>query len=337
MLNNKNILLGITGGIAAYKVQELIRMYKRNGANVKVIVTENALNFVTKLTLQTLSNNPVYVKQFETESLSPEHISLCDWADIFVIAPISANTISKIANGICDNLLTSIVCAFTKHVILAPAMNCEMWANDIIQSNLKKLERKGYKILEPEIGFLACGTQGAGRLCNIEKIFDTTLKTLENEKKLTGKKIVITAGGTRENIDSVRFIGNYSSGKMGKALADSAFSMGADVVLINTFNANAKYKTENVQTALEMLEAVEKEAKNADCVIMCAAVADFRAKNPQTQKIKKDAINENFTIELVKNPDILSELCKNKPENQLVVGFCAESENLIENAKTKIN
>lgn len=337
MFKNKNILIGITGGIAAYKILELIRLYKKNNANVKVIMSENATNFVTPLTVRTLTNNPVYIKQFEVDNLFPEHISLGNWADIFVIAPASANTIGKIANGICDNLLTSIACAFPKPIILAPAMNCEMWNNPFVQENIKKLENAGYQILSPEAGFLACGTSGVGRLCGIERICATTYEKLKyKNEKLSGKKIVITAGGTRENLDPVRFLGNYSSGKMGIALADEAYSCGADVVLINTFNHKADYKTINVSSALEMKSAVEQEQKDADCIVMAAAVADFRIKNPQEQKIKKETTGENLIVEFVKNPDILSEICKIKPQNQIIVGFCAESENLLENAKAKI-
>lgn len=337
MFKNKNILIGITGGIAAYKILELIRLYKKNNANVKVIMTENAVNFVTPLTVRTLSNNPVYIKQFEVDNFFPEHISLGSWADIFVIAPASANTIGKIANGICDNLLTSIACAFPKPIILAPAMNCEMWNNPFVQENIKKLETAGYQILSPEAGFLACGTSGVGRLCSIERICAATYEKLKyKNEKLSGKKFVITAGGTRENLDPVRFLGNYSSGKMGIALADEAYNSGADVVLINTFNHKADYKTINVASALEMKSAVEQEQKDADCIIMAAAVADFRVKTMQEQKIKKDMNEDSLTIELVKNPDILSEICKSKPQNQIIVGFCAESENLLENAKAKI-
>ncbi len=337
MFKNKNILIGITGGIAAYKILELIRLYKKNNANVKVIMTENATNFITPLTVRTLSNNPVYIKQFDEENIFPEHISLGEWADIFVIAPASANTISKIANGICDNLLTSIVCAFTKPILVAPAMNCEMWNNPIIQENIKKLEKLNYQILYPEAGFLACGTSGIGRLCSIEHICNMTYEKLKYKNdKLKNKKIVITAGGTRENIDPVRYLGNYSSGKMGVALAEEAYSQGADVVLINTFNHNADYKTVNCTSALEMKAVVEQEQRDADCIIMAAAVADFRIKNPNEQKIKKESKEDCIQIELIKNPDILSEICANKQSGQVIVGFCAESENLIENAQIKI-
>ena len=337
MFRNKNVLIGITGGIAAYKILELIRLYKKNNANVKVIMTENATNFVTPLTVRTLSNNPVYIKQFEEENLFPEHVSLGTWADIFVIAPASANTIGKIANGICDNLLTSIACAFPKPIIVAPAMNCEMWNNSFVQENIKKLEKAGYQILAPEAGFLACGTSGVGRLCAIEKICAATYEAIKTKDTvLKGKKVLITAGGTRENIDPVRYIGNYSSGKMGVALADEAYALGADVVLVNTFNHKADYKTINVSSALEMQEVVNTEKNAADCIIMAAAVADFRVKEANEQKIKKEDGVESLTVELVKNPDILSEICKDKKENQVVIGFCAESENLIDNAKVKI-
>ena len=330
MLSGKTVLLGITGGIAAYKICELVRMYKKQNANVQIVCTPNALNFVTKLTLQNLSKNDVAVDEFDIKKYNPEHISFADKADIMVIAPATANTISKIANGICDNLLTSIACAFTKPVIIAPAMNCNMWDNPIIQENLHKLH---YTILEPETGFLACGYNGKGRLCAIEKIFDKTVELL-NYKPLNGKKIVITSGGTIEEIDPVRYISNYSSGKMGLALADTAKSFGAKVVLITTKNVERNYKVVKVKSALDMKNAMDQEFNDADCVIMAAAVADYRAKEISEQKMKKTSDDE-ITIELVKNPDILKELC-DKKTHQTVVGFCAESENLIENAKEKI-
>lgn len=335
MITGKKILIGITGGIAAYKICDLIRMYKRQGADVKVVVTPNALNFVTKVTLQTLSQNPVAVEQFDVEEYKPEHISLADDADIFVIAPCSANTISKLAMGICDNLLTSIACAIKKPILLAPAMNCNMWENKIIQENISKLEALGYYIYPPEEGFLACGYNGSGRLCSIEKIFDKTTEILNNKKKLSNKKFVITAGGTKEKIDSVRFISNFSSGKMGQALADEAHNMGAEVVLISTNGAEKPYKVQIVQSACEMQKAVEKEFKDADCLIMAAAVADYRAKNIADFKMKKTPLDE-ISIELIKNPDILKEISSKKGNNQLVVGFCAESENLLDFAKEKI-
>lgn len=336
-LDNKNILIGITGGIAAYKICELIRMFKKHNANVKVVATKNALEFVTPLTLETLSQEPVYTKQFETEEKKPEHIALCDWADIFLIAPASANTISKIANGICDNLLTSLACAFQKQIIFAPAMNTGMWNNKAVQKNIETLKNYGAKFIEPEEGYLACGTNGQGRLADINKIFDTVEKTFLKNEFLKGKKVVVTAGGTKENFDPVRYIGNYSSGKMGTAIADKAFEAGADVTLIKSnFTLNNRgYKTIDVVSAKEMLNAVQNEFPAADILIMTAAVADYRPETTAGSKIKKENTDE-LTIKLVKNPDILKEMCKIKKENQLVIGFCAESDDLIENAKKKI-
>lgn len=347
MLSGKNILIGITGGIAAYKICELIRMFKRQNANVRIICTPNALNFVTKLTLQNLSQNEVGIEEFEIADYKPEHISYADEADIMVIAPATANTISKIAHGICDNLLTSVVCAFRKPVIVAPAMNCNMWENPIIQANIQKLINVGYTILEPEIGFLACGYEGKGRLCSLDKIFDETARQLLNpnshtesiptHKHLT-KKFVITAGGTIEDIDPVRFISNYSSGKMGLALADAAYAAGNEVVLITTKDVQRPYKVVKVKSALDMKSAIDVEFNTANVIIMAAAVADYRAKNRSEQKIKKTSDNE-LTLELVKNPDILQELCLKKSScnpTLTIIGFCAESENLLKNATLKI-
>ena len=334
MLSGKTVLIGITGGIAAYKICELIRMFKRANANVRVVCTPNALHFVTKLTLQNLSQNEVGVEEFEIPDFKPEHISYADEADIMIIAPATANTISKMANGICDNLLTSIFCAFSKPVIIAPAMNCNMWNNRIVQGNLQKLLNAGYTILEPETGFLACGYEGRGRLCSLDTIFDAAKDILTEKKTLAGKKVVITAGGTIEEIDPVRYISNYSSGKMGIALADTAYRLGADVVLITTVPAEKPYPVKKVKSAQEMQKAVEDEFSNSDCVIMAAAVADYRVKQHAVQKIKKTDENE-ISLKLIKNPDILKHLCKTKT-HQTVVGFCAESENLIENAKEKI-
>ena len=336
MLENKNILIGITGGIAAYKICTLIRLYKKAGANVRVVVTPNALNFVTKLTLQTLSGNEVYVDNFEIDEYKPEHIALTE-SDIFVIAPASANTISKIANGICDNLLLSTACAFSKPILLAPAMNNNMWNNPFVQENLQKLKSHGYHILEPETGYLACGVNAIGRMKEPEDIFEATSTIFAEKQILKNKKILITAGGTKEKIDPVRFISNASSGKMGMALADIAHDMGAKVTLISTFAVNKPYKNIVVETALEMENEVKKNFSEQDCVIMAAAVSDYRVENVSEQKIKKDS-NENseVTLKLIKNPDILQGICSINNGKTKIVGFCAESENLLENAKAKI-
>jgi len=345
-LKNKHILIGITGGIAAYKICELIRMFKKANAEVKVIVTPNALNFVTKLTLQNLSQNEVYEGEFTPKNWKPEHISLADWADLFIIAPATANTISKIALGIADNLLTSVACAFSKKMILAPAMNVNMWQNESVQNNLKILQSREIEILPPESGFLACGYLGKGRLCALEKIYNAVVEALQYQQKLKGKKVVITSGGTVEEIDPVRYISNYSSGKMGLALAKAAHNMGAEVVLITTKDLEAPFKIVRVKSALDMQKAVNDEYETSDIVIMAAAVADYRVKEHSEQKIKKG--DENIiTLELVKNPDILAQLCSKTsaplagevPEGcrgVKIVGFCAESENLLENAKIKL-
>ncbi len=333
MMQNKHILIGITGGIAAYKICSLIRDFKKSGAEVKVIVTPNALNFVTKLTLQNLSQNEVYEGEFTPQNWKPEHISLSDWADIMLIAPATANTIGKIAQGIADNLLTSVACAFSKKMIVAPAMNCNMWQNESVQKNLKTLQARGIEYLPPEEGFLACGYVGKGRLCSLEKIFNAVDEALNYSETLKGEKVVITAGGTIEEIDPVRYISNYSSGKMGLALAKSAHDMGAEVVLITTKDVECPFRIIKVKSALEMEEAVKDEFDTADYIIMAAAVADYKVKEYSQQKIKKG--EDTITLELVKNPDILAELCQNKT-SQIIVGFCAESENLIENAKAKI-
>lgn len=334
--NKKTILIGITGGIASYKICELIRLYKKNDYNVKVIATKNAFNFVTELTLATLSQNQVYSDNFDIKEYKPEHISLCDEGDILVLAPATANTISKIANGICDNLLTSIICAFNKPVLIAPAMNTNMWNNPFVQENIKKLSSNGYKFVDPESGYLACGTNGAGRLADINKIYSKSIELLEEKKTLNGQTIVITAGGTIEKLDPVRYISNFSSGKMGIALADIAHKKGAKVELISTFPVDKPYKNTVVQSAVEMQKAVERSLETATTVIMAAAVADYKAQDYSEQKIKKTS-EDTISITLTKNPDILKEISSKKKDGQTIIGFCAESQNLIEFAKNKID
>ncbi|MBQ7450415.1 bifunctional phosphopantothenoylcysteine decarboxylase/phosphopantothenate--cysteine ligase CoaBC [bacterium] len=357
MLSGKRVLVGITGGIAAYKICELIRMFKRQNADVRVVVTPNALNFVTKLTLQCLSQNDVYCEAFNVPEWKPEHIALTE-SDIFIIAPCSANTIGKLANGLADNLLTSTAMAFKNPILIAPAMNDGMWENKILQDNLERLKKAGYEIIEPETGFLACGSQGKGRLADLNKIFDKVVLFLNtspidrevcsqfemNEKirkqnegcyceKINNKKILVTAGGTKEKIDPVRYITNNSSGKMGLAIADYLYSKGADVTLVSTFEIERPYKVTVAKSADEMFKTVK--TIDFDAVFMTAAVGDFKVKNVSEQKIKKTDGN-GLNLELEQNPDILRYLAENKKTGQTIVGFCAESENLIENAKEKI-
>lgn len=329
-----NVLIGITGGIAAYKICELVRDFKKIGANVKVVMSPNALEFVGAKTFETLSGNEVYFDQFKAIT-STKHISLADWADLFVVAPLTANTLSKFANGICDNLLTSIFCAsLGKKIptILAPAMNEGMWRNTFVQENIAHLRTANCEIIEPENGYLACGVDGIGRLAGVDVIFEKCMEKLSENRPLLGKKILITAGGTREHIDPVRFISNCSSGKMGLALADVAHNLGADVELIATFDVSRDYKVTQVESASDMHLAVEKSFPDCNCLIMAAAVADYRAAEVCPSKIQK---SEKLTLELVKNTDILK-MCGAKKTNQKVIGFCLSTENVIENAKRKL-
>ena len=333
----KNVLIGLTGSIAAYKTAELIRLFKKEGMEVKVVSTESGLLFLGEKTLETLSNNPVYVDTFQ-KHLETKHISLADWADVFVIAPISANSISKIAAGIADNLLTSIVCAYlgkNKPLFIAPAMNDGMWNNPIIKENILKLKNIGVNVIEPINGFLACGSEGTGKMEDPSIIFEKVKNSLIEKKN---KKIVVTAGGTREYIDPVRFISNSSSGKMGISLADSAYNMGYDVSLITTVNVKKPYNVIPVETAEDMLNKTKEEFQNADYLIMAAAVSDFRVKNIKNSKIEKSEINNgSYNVELVLNPDILKNIAQIKKENQKVIGFSLSTENLVEIAKRKLN
>ncbi|MBQ8634957.1 bifunctional phosphopantothenoylcysteine decarboxylase/phosphopantothenate--cysteine ligase CoaBC [bacterium] len=332
----KNILIGITSSIAAYKIYELIRAYKKNNYNVKVIATQNALNFVSPLVLETLSNNKVYINQFDSRE-EVEHIALADWADLFLIAPASANTISKCAQGFADNLLTSVFCAYLgykKPILFAPAMNTGMWENPIIQENILKLKSFDCDFIEPESGFLACKTEGKGRLANIELIYQQSLRNIYQNKKNNTKKILVTLGGTREKIDSIRYITNLSSGKMGTAIADWAYYLGYETIAISSIELTRNYKVINVDSAQQMLSELKNQ--DFDYLIMSAAVGDFRAENISETKISKEDIDDVLNLKLVKNPDVVATIAQNKKTNQKIIGFCLTDKDLINCAKNKL-
>ena len=332
----KNILIGITSSISAYKIYELIRLYKKNNFNVKVITTPNALNFISPLVIETLSENKIYCEQFKSRD-DVEHISLANWADIFVIAPISANTISKLALGLADNLLSSVFCAYLgykKPILLAPAMNTGMWENPIIQNHIETLKKYNCDFIEPQEGFLACGTEGKGRLAQIDFIYQKTLRNLLQKKENNSKKILITLGGTRENIDSVRFITNASSGKMGTAISDWAYYLGFEVSVISTIKLDKPYKIINVNSADEMLEELKKQ--DFDYLIMSAAVGDFKVENSSEFKISKENTGDFLELKLIKNPDVVATIAQNKKENQKIIGFCLTDKDLINCAQNKL-
>lgn len=334
--NCKNILIGISSSIAAYKIYELIRLYKKNGYSVKVVLTKNALNFVSPLVIETLSQNKCYFEQFSSRE-DVEHISLATWADVFVLAPASANTISKCATGIADNLLLSVFCAYLgykKPVLFAPAMNDGMWENPIIQENILKLKNLNCDFIDPQSGFLACGSEGKGRLADINLIYQKSLRLLYQDKKNNSKKIIVTLGGTREKIDSVRFITNSSSGKMGSAIASWAYYLGYEVKAISTVDLSSPFEIINVNSADEMLEALKQE--DFDYLIMTAAVGDFKALNQSKTKISKEDIEQEFNLKLTKNPDVVATIAKNKKENQKIIGFCLTDKDLINCAKNKL-
>ncbi|ABQ27099.1 bifunctional phosphopantothenoylcysteine decarboxylase/phosphopantothenate--cysteine ligase CoaBC [Geotalea uraniireducens] len=336
MLKGKEIILGVTGGIAAYKAVELLRLLTKAGANVHVIMTDAATEFVTPLTFQTLSMNPVSTSLFNLISEREiGHISLADRADLFVIAPATANVIGKLANGIADDMLTTTVMATKAPVLIAPAMNVNMYQNPLYRENEAKLKGHGYLFVEPARGMLACGWEGEGKLQEPQVIFEEVLAAL-TAKDLVGENILITAGPTREELDPVRYISNHSSGKMGYAIAVAARRRGARVTLVTGPTCLAEpfgVETVQVVSALEMRQAVMDKVSGSTIIIKAAAVADYRPASRADLKIKKSA--ECLTLELEKNPDILGELGAIKGE-KILVGFAAETEDLIGNAGKKL-
>jgi len=335
----KKIVLGITGGIAAYKSLSLIRLFKKSGYEVRVVITKNGLQFVTPLTLETLSQNAIYSDCFtRNEPFSVEHIAHAQWADVVVVAPATANIIGKFANGIADDALSTLFLAAKKPIFIAPAMNVNMYENEAVQRNIAQLKKQGCHIIEPQEGDLACGISAKGRMEEAEKIFEIVTDFFAQKKKWYGKKAVVTAGPTYEPIDPVRFIGNHSSGLMGFSLAEKLADQGAEVTLIagptalkTTHNAIQRV---DVVTAEEMLNHTLLHSEKADLIIMAAAVADYTPKTVSSEKIKKT--NSEWELPLQKTTDILSELGKRKQKKQCLVGFALETENEAENAQKKL-
>jgi phosphopantothenoylcysteine decarboxylase/phosphopantothenate--cysteine ligase len=332
----RTIVLGVTGGIACYKAVELVRLLVKAEFTVRVIMTRGATAFVTPLTFQTLSGNPVATETFDlTQESQIGHIQLADNADLFVIAPATANVIGKIAGGIADDLLTTVLMATQAPVLIAPAMNIHMYENPILQDNLRKLRRVGYHVMEPADGYLACGYEGKGRLPDPEKILET-VQSLLRKKDLAGERFLITAGPNREPLDPVRYISNRSSGKMGYALARAAVRRGAEVALVSgptMLDPPAGARLIQVTTAAEMREAVLKEYGQCTAVVMAAAVSDYHAASVAEKKIKRG--KGAMELRLEPNPDILKELGRSKAGKWLI-GFAAETEDLSVNAQKKL-
>lgn len=339
LLEHKKVVLGISGGIAAFKAAEIASMLRKRGAEVKCIMTEHATEFITPLTMREISGNPVAVSMFgDIPEFNVEHIALAQWADVFVIAPATANVIGKIANGIADDMLTTTVMATTVPVIIAPAMNSNMYMNHIVQKNIAVLKEYGYEFIEPATGHLACGVTGIGRLPDPEDIVDYIEFAACRTKLLEGKKVIVTAGGTREPIDPVRFIGNHSSGRMGFAIAKAAAFAGADVTLVAGSTDHLKTpvgvaRRIDVGSTNDMKAAVDSYYDDCDLVIKSAAVADYRSAHPAENKIKKS--DETLTLTMAKNPDILYGLGQRKT-HQALIGFAAETTNVIEYGTAKL-
>lgn len=339
LLKNKTIVLGVTGGIAAYKALELTSKLIKSGADVKVIMSKAATEFVAPLSFQSLSKNPVATDTFaEPKTWEIRHISLAKAADVFAVVPCTANVIGKIASGIADDMLTTTVMATKAPVIIAPAMNTNMFENQIVQDNIKKLVSYGYNFIMPSEGRLACGDVGRGKLTDINLIFDEIVRlALLKDADMSGKKIVISAGATIEKIDPVRFLTNHSTGKMGFALAKAAHLRGAEVTLVaghNQCTAMNGINRINTESAEDMRSAVLSYAKDADIIVMSAAVADFKPKYFSDEKIKKSG-SDSMTLELVRNPDILKELGDKYGDTKTIIGFAMETQNLLENAQKK--
>ena len=336
VMKGKKILLAVTGGIAAYKSAELIRLFIKNDAQVKVLMTKNAQEFITPLTLQTLSNHSVYRETFSLiNDFDIAHIALAQEADILVIAPATANIIGKIAAGLADDLLTTVVMATKAPVLICPSMNTNMYENVIVRENIQKLTSRGYHMMEADSGELACKSEGVGRLPELSDIVEE-VKSILTEKDLVGETVLVTAGPTREPLDPVRFITNYSSGKMGYALASRARRRGASVILISgptVLSVPRGVTYVPVSTAVEMRHAVMKNLKQSTIIIKSAAVADYRPSVCADAKIKKK--DGPWTLYLERNPDIIAEIGKKKKE-RILIGFAMESEDLIKNAKAKM-
>lgn len=342
----KNILLGVTGGIAAFKSASIVSLLKKKGYDVKVVMTKNATNIIGPLTLETLSRNRIYVDMWNTNPhYEVEHISLADWADIVLIAPATYNIIGKVANGIADDMLTTIISAVSvrKPVFFALAMNVNMYENPILKENIDKLKSYGYRFIEVEEGLLACNYVAKGRMTEPENIvaeierYDIYSKIENYNTALKDKKVLITSGRTKENIDPIRYLSNNSSGKMGYCLAQAAVDLGAEVTLIsgptNLEIPKGLKSFISVESALEMYEKVNQYFGDTDIFIACAAVADYRPKEYKKEKIKKS--DSDLILELVRNPDILFEMGKKK-DNQLLIGFAAETNDIKENALKKL-
>ena len=337
MLTGKTVVLGVCGGIAAYKAVDVVSRLVKCGATVHVIMTAAAAQFVTPLMFREISGQPVYTTMWEEPKLwNVEHIALARRADLFVIAPATANMIGKIANGIADDFLSTTVMATTAPVLLVPAMNTEMYLSAATQTNLKTLADRGFHLMTPESGPLACGTAGIGRLPEPSAIVERIAAHFSAGKSLQGVRLLVTAGGTREAIDPVRYIGNRSSGKMGYAIAAVAAERGAEVILVSgpvSLAAPTGVTRVSVESALEMRDAVLAAFPTVDIVIKAAAVADYRPDVVAEQKIKKQSAN--MTVNLIKNPDILAELGSSK-SSQFLVGFAAETQDLAKNATEKL-
>ncbi len=338
MLKNKNIILGVCGSIAAYKSAFLVRLLVKAGANVKVILTPDGANFITPLTLATLSKNPVYTQYFEEETgVWSNHVELGLWADLIIIAPISANTLAKLATGICDNLLTAVYLSAKCPVYVAPAMDLDMWKHESTQANIAKINSYGNIVIAPGSGELASGLYGEGRMAEPEEIISFLDEAIKKSMPLYGKKVMVTAGPTYEAIDPVRFIGNHSSGKMGFALADELARLGANVTLIagpTAQKSSQTVKRTDVVSAQQMYEACLAVFPETDITVMCAAVADYRPKIVATNKIKKQ--HSSLVLELEKTVDILATLGKAKKGNQILVGFALETNDEENYAKGKL-
>ncbi len=335
-LSNRNILIAVCGGIAAYKIPELVRLFKKSGANVRVVMTEAAQEFVTPLTLQALSGEAVRTSLFDNDAeAAMGHIDLARWADLILIAPATANMLAKIANGFADDLITTLITASTSPLFFAPAMNTQMWRTDKNQLNISTLVDRGYKQIGPNSGDLACGDTGEGRMAEPLELFNSVISHFKISGPLNSVKITVTAGPTQEPIDPVRYITNRSSGKMGFAIAEAAAQMGADVTLISgpvQLNTPAGVHRIDVTTANQMHELAL--SVNTDIFIACAAVADYRVKKTAPQKIKKDS--EEMSLELIKNPDIVHDVAQSQPR-PFTVGFAAETENLKAHALKKLS